>query len=92
MSSIPDLAAQIETTLGPIKTGHKIAFGELTLTTTRDQIIGVLTKLRDDPALQFEQLIDLCGVDYPARAERSAEPLGCPAPAGRGGRRDGDPR
>ena len=26
--------------------------------------------MRDDPALQFEQLIDICGVDFPERAER----------------------
>ena len=56
--------------LGAIKVGSKTAFGELTLTATRDNIISVLTRLRDDPALQFEQLIDLCGVDYPQRAER----------------------
>ncbi len=30
----------------------------------------MLAKLRDDPALQFEILIDICGVDYPSRAKR----------------------
>ena len=70
MPSLPDLAAQIESAIGATKATSKIAYGELTLTTTRDNIIAVLTKLRDDPALQFEQLIDLCGVDYPARPER----------------------
>jgi NADH-quinone oxidoreductase subunit C len=48
----------------------KTAFGELTLTVARDKIVEVLTALRDDPACQFECLIDICGVDYPARAER----------------------
>lgn len=45
-----------------------VAFGELTLTTHRDRIIEVLTALRD--RFGFQQLIDLCGVDYPERAER----------------------
>jgi NADH-quinone oxidoreductase subunit C len=27
-------------------------------------VVGVCTALRDTPGLQFEQLIDLCGVDY----------------------------
>ena len=60
----------VNTVLTPLPVTLKSAFGELTLTTTRDNIIAVLVKLRDDPALQFEQLIDLCGVDYPQRAER----------------------
>lgn len=33
-------------------------------------IIKMLTALRDAPSLQFRQLIDVCGVDYPARVER----------------------
>ena len=38
--------------------------GEVTLKVEPDQIISVCQTLRDDPAFQFEQLIDLCGVDY----------------------------
>ena len=47
-----------------------ISFGEVTLLVAADQIVPALTKLRDDPACQFEVLIDICGVDYPARAKR----------------------
>ncbi|RUP10080.1 NADH-quinone oxidoreductase subunit C [Hyphomicrobium sp.] len=47
-----------------------ISFDELTITVARDDIVKVLTKLRDDPKCQFEVLIDICGVDYPERAER----------------------
>jgi NADH-quinone oxidoreductase subunit C len=36
----------------------------------RETIVPVLTKLRDDPALHFELLIDIAGVDYPDRPER----------------------
>ena len=38
--------------------------GELTLVIAAADMIRVLTQLRDHPALRFEQLIDLCGVDY----------------------------
>lgn len=38
--------------------------GELTLTVGRDALLEICTTLRDDPAFAFEQLIDLCGVDY----------------------------
>lgn len=51
-----------------------IAFGvaneELTLTGRADQIVKILTFLRDDSGCQFKLLIDLCGVDYPQRPRR----------------------
>jgi NADH-quinone oxidoreductase subunit C len=48
----------------------KIAHGELTLTVARGQITNVLKVLRDDARCRFEVLIDVCGVDYPARENR----------------------
>lgn len=50
--------------------GVRVAFGEVTLAVPRDRIVEVLTKLRDDPALRFETLLDICGVDWPAREDR----------------------
>ena len=56
--------------LGKTVLASSTAFNELTLVVSRDSILDTLTKLRDDPACQFEILIDICGVDYPARANR----------------------
>ena len=42
------------------------AFGELTLTVRATDYLAVAHALRDDPRLAFEQLIDLCGLDYSA--------------------------
>ncbi len=50
--------------------GSAIAFGELTVVAQRESIIDLLKHLKTDPALQFVSFIDLCGVDYPDRAER----------------------
>ncbi|MGH7212269.1 MAG: NADH-quinone oxidoreductase subunit C, partial [Acetobacteraceae bacterium] len=36
----------------------------------RDALPGLLRTLRDDPRFAFEQLMELCGVDWPDRAER----------------------
>ncbi len=49
--------------------GQKIArlhdaLGELTLVVRAEDYLSVATTLRDDASLGFEQLIDLCGVDY----------------------------
>jgi NADH-quinone oxidoreductase subunit C len=38
--------------------------GEITITVGADRYLPVCQRLRDDPALYFEQLIDLCGMDY----------------------------
>lgn len=44
--------------------------GELTVVIKRNQLVKFILFLRDDPRLQFKQMIDLCGVDYPQRVAR----------------------
>jgi len=51
-------------------TSASVAFGELSVTASAGRIVDLLTWLRDDPDLQFHQLIDVCGADYPARPLR----------------------
>ena len=68
--AIEDLARHVEGLLDGKLTHRAIALGELTVVVPSDQIAPVLTTLRDDTQCQFEQLIDLCGVDYPERAKR----------------------
>jgi NADH-quinone oxidoreductase subunit C len=36
----------------------------------REQLFALMTVLRDDPRFAFEQCMDICGVDWPERAER----------------------
>jgi NADH-quinone oxidoreductase subunit C len=38
--------------------------GEITVTVASEQYLSAVAILRDQPALKFEQLIDLCGLDY----------------------------
>ncbi|WP_292042845.1 NADH-quinone oxidoreductase subunit C [Massilia sp. UBA6681] len=42
----------------------KQALGEVTVVVKAADYIKTMKALRDDPALRFEQMIDLCGVDY----------------------------
>jgi NADH-quinone oxidoreductase subunit C len=44
--------------------------GELVAEARADGIVPLATTLRDDPRFAFEQLMDLCGVDWPERPER----------------------
>jgi NADH-quinone oxidoreductase subunit C len=50
--------------------GFTIALGELTVTAPAQGIVDLLAVLRDDPALQFHQLMDVCAADYPERPLR----------------------
>jgi NADH-quinone oxidoreductase subunit C len=44
--------------------------GEITLTVKRDEIASVLKALRNTPGLEYQQLMEIAGVDYPERPER----------------------
>jgi NADH-quinone oxidoreductase subunit C len=54
--------------VGALGVEAQVAFGELTLVATRDNILPVLKALKD--RFGFHQLLDLCGVDFPDRIER----------------------
>ena len=49
---------------------YRVAHGELTVHAAADRIVEALTALRDGEGLEFQQLIDLCGADYPQRTKR----------------------
>ncbi len=44
--------------------------GEVVLHVGRADLVAVLRALRDDPRFSCEQLMELCGVDWPERPER----------------------
>jgi NADH-quinone oxidoreductase subunit C len=48
----------------------KDAVDEITLTVRRDSIVEVLRALRDTAGLEYQQLMEIAGVDYPDRPER----------------------
>ena len=50
--------------------GTHIDIGELVVDAERDSLIPLMTTLRDDPRFLCEQMMDVCGVDWPKRAER----------------------
>jgi NADH-quinone oxidoreductase subunit C len=54
----------------PGMTGFRIEGGELVSWVPRDSLQAVMITLRDDPRFAFEQLMDICGVDWPDREDR----------------------
>ena len=65
-----ELAMHITGAMGGAVEKTVIAFGELTLEAKASEIIPLMIFLRDDPRCLFQTLVDLCGVDYPERAQR----------------------
>jgi NADH-quinone oxidoreductase subunit C len=60
------LQSALEAALGTRLKALARARGEITITVSAADSLAAALALRDDPALRFEQLVDLCGVDYSA--------------------------
>jgi NADH-quinone oxidoreductase subunit C len=63
-TNLEKLSAQLKLALSDKITKLVVDFGEITIECKADDLLAVCTKLRDHAELQFEQLIDLSGVDY----------------------------
>jgi len=64
MSKLDTLKTALEAALGERIQSLKTEFGEITLQVRAADYLGVAKTLRDHSELRFEQLIDLCGLDY----------------------------
>ena len=58
------LVAALQSALADRLAGVATALGEVTITVRPEHLVEAATVLRDALPLRFEQLIDLCGVDY----------------------------
>jgi len=69
-TALSDLGDHIGAMMADYVLASDIAFGELMLTVGPTGIEKMLKFLRDDSQCRFEIMVDLCGVDYPARDPR----------------------
>ena len=58
------LASQVQTCFGSSLLACHASHGEVTAELAPSQLLQVAQTLRDDPRFRFEQLVDVCGVDY----------------------------
>jgi NADH-quinone oxidoreductase subunit C len=61
---LENLIAALRPALGDRLVSLSAALGEITLAVRPEHLLETAALLRDAPELRFEQLIDLCGVDY----------------------------
>lgn len=63
------LGDRVREVLGENIVAYKLEYDEVTIELRPEQLLTTLTLLRDQAGLRFDQLIDLCGVDYAAYGE-----------------------
>ncbi len=68
--ALTDLAEYIASERGDAVAEWRLANSELTLTVAPGEIVGLVKFLYEDPRLGFVNLVDICGVDWPAREKR----------------------
>lgn len=68
--ALAELASYVSEVHGDLIVSALQANGELTLVTTPDRVVALLTFLRDDVQTGFINIIDVCGVDWPRREKR----------------------
>jgi len=69
-AGLRDLGKHIAASLSDYVQGAGVERDELVIDARADQVDRVLKFLKDDRRCRFEQLIDLCGVDWPERDPR----------------------
>ncbi|MBI1188559.1 MAG: NADH-quinone oxidoreductase subunit C [Alphaproteobacteria bacterium] len=65
-----EIGAHIQNAMTDAVESYEVAHGELIVHVKREHILTVLTFLRDNKETQFTTLVDICGVDWPERANR----------------------
>jgi NADH-quinone oxidoreductase subunit C len=70
MSVTPEFQEAVNAALGADLLASAVEHGQLIVTVPAERIVPVVTMLRDDRQFLFEQMIDVCGVDYPDRPQR----------------------
>ena len=64
MASIETLQAALASSLGGKVRSSVVDRGQLTIEVAAADLVEAATKLRDDPALAFTEMLDIAGVDY----------------------------
>src|SRR5690349_11329031 len=86
-SQLETLASNLASVLGDKLARVTTELDEVTIVVAPDNLLAAAAALRDAPQLKFEQMIDLCGVDYRSygKVTLESEPVVVEADAPAGG-------
>jgi len=68
--ALNDLGEYIAAKAGDSVSSWSVALGELSIVTSRDNLLALMKLLRDDSNCLFKAMIDVTAADYPERPER----------------------
>lgn len=68
--TLTELGEHLSASMGDALRSWSVAFGELTVVAETNRIVDVIGFLQSDATCQFVNLVDICGVDWPARENR----------------------
>ena len=63
-AKLETLSQNLQKHFGDKLSSLKLELGEVTVEVSAADYLAVMTALRDEPDLGFEEMVDLCGVDY----------------------------
>ncbi len=69
-AALRELSDHVSANLPNVVVDAQLAFGQLTLSCAATDVVRLLKFLRDDKAADFQTLIDMAAVDWPARPQR----------------------
>ena len=70
MASDEGVIEAVRAAIGSAFVDASDAVGEVSVTVAREALVPAMLALRDTPGLEYQQLMEIAGVDYPDRAER----------------------
>ena len=70
MANLEKLTAALQRVCGDRLASVVVALNEVTAVIEPENLLDTAVLLRDSPELHFQQLVDLCGVDFPERTPR----------------------
>ncbi|MEO1104103.1 MAG: NADH-quinone oxidoreductase subunit C [Pseudomonadota bacterium] len=68
--ALSDLAEMLVAERPEAVIDHTISYDQLTVRLKPEELLATIRFLRDDPRAAFVNLVDICAVDWPARADR----------------------
>ena len=68
-AKLETLSQNLQQHFGEKLTSLKLALGELTIEVAASDYLELMGRLRDESDLVFEEIVDLCGVDYSTYGE-----------------------
>ena len=70
MASNEGVIDAVKAAIGDAFVDARDSVGEISVTVVREKLVDAMIAVRDTPGLEYQQLMEIAGVDYPERPER----------------------